>query len=249
MLRLFAFKPTFLLSWVCVLDFPQIISSYSPSYPLSGLLTSRYDLSYPEARMLERSRVISMSKNEDDPSSEKYLEQAKRLREEAQALQKEVEQQFGPSEPENKPQTVLRPTKLPDSKWTVKMDITGLKSDNNPFPVSLSMDIHLKLDGTVGVQENKFLKRGYVWEVERNPDGNIYLEFGVEAQSLKVVPDGKLYLNCQLEKLSNGEIMISNGVVTIKVVQQKAKWGLFDAGGILAEFKVVGNFDVEPQKQ
>jgi len=217
-------------------------------------------------------------------SSDEYYQKAKQLRQEAEALEKEIKDLQSKGAQPNKTNRLesSRPMRLPGSSWRVNMRIEGFKKDKGEhFPVEMSEIIKLQTDGVVGLggdrknKDQRYLSRGYVWEVERDMEQGVvwgqgggehtdrgtiegglgggeteptaFLLFGLEGRGLPPVPDGKLYFNACLSRApEDGGIQITDGVITMKVVQEKAQWGFFNAGGILAEFKIVGSFTAEP---
>ena len=56
----------------------------------------------------------------------------------------------------------------------------------------------------------------------------------------------RLYFNARIEQDDNGIISLSDGKITRKKALQTGFWGLFNSSGILAQFRVIGDFICKP---
>ncbi|KAG5190523.1 hypothetical protein JKP88DRAFT_298529 [Tribonema minus] len=93
------------------------------------------------------------------------------------------------------------------------------------------------------------ITRGYIWAPDRDAN-RTYIAFDIGVKGLSAVPDGKLYLNARVDQDdATGGYKLSDGVLTIKEVDNRRGFGLFSFAGILAEFKVVGEFVATPLRE
>ncbi|CAM9503025.1 unnamed protein product, partial [Discosporangium mesarthrocarpum] len=189
------------------------------------------------------------------PSASELRRQAQALREELVSLEAEAAETRVKRENGTEPQVSPYPLTLLNSSWKIVMEIRGKKSDKNRVAFRLTFSCRFREeDNILDVEANhRFIKRGYTWAPDRDTyDGNEYIAFDVAVEGLSAVPDGKVYLNARIEALEAGEdgethYRLADGVVTIKeVVEQRSFWGVFNAAGLLAEFKVVGAFAAVP---
>lgn len=190
-----------------------------------------------------------------DPTPEELQAQAAAIREEVKGLEATVAGSRRPKEVVESQQAEPLPRTLLDSCWRVVMEIRGVKDAKNRVPVRLTFCTKFSSDDNILLVEqgHRFIKRGFVWEPERNPkDGRDYITFIAEVEGLSAVPDGRVYLNAYINTIEDEDgtkrYQFSEGAVTIKEVITRSFWGIFNTSGLLAEFKIVGTWDAFPIK-
>ncbi|CAM9406197.1 unnamed protein product [Ectocarpus sp. 6 AP-2014] len=205
-----------------------------------------------------RKRVTTQLHNGEDgripPSPETLRARAAAIREELKELEATAAATRRPNAELAEPKRVVPfPETLLDSCWKIVMDLRGVKSDKNRVPVRLVFCCKFAEDDFILEVEsdNRFVKRGYVWEPDRNNDEDKeFITFIAEVEGLSAVPDGRIFMNAFIDKIEGDDgktrYKFSEGAVTIKEVIDKSFWGVFNTAGLLAEFKVVGTWDASP---
>eukprot|EP00903_Cladosiphon_okamuranus_P008262 g7952.t1 len=188
------------------------------------------------------------------PSPEELKARAAAIREELKELEANASVNRRPNAELAEPKRAVPfPETLLDSCWKVVLDLRGVKSDKNRIPVRLIFcckfladDFILEVEG-----DNRFVKRGYVWEPDRNDEEDKeFITFIAQVEGLSAVPDGRIFMNAYIDTIKGEDgktrYKFSDGAVTIKEVINKSFWGIFNTAGLLAEFKVVGTWDAFP---
>lgn len=167
----------------------------------------------------------------------------------------------------------VKVTKLEDSYWTVSYRFSSQpKDDDNIILPNYSgkMTLHLRADGyseyivndddekTNNNNTNKLIiKKIWGWDKEySNDDQQNYLLFSMDVEFPKSDPKlggsiERCYFQARIDTDDNKDtgITLSDGTVTVKKdVAEKTKgmWGLFQVGGILTQFRYVGDFIAKP---
>lgn len=168
---------------------------------------------------------------------------------------------------------IVKVTKLEDSYWTVSYRFSSQpKDDDNIILPNYSgkMTLHLRADGyseyivndddekTNNNNTNKLsIKKIWGWDKEySNDDQQNYLLFSMDVEFPKSDPKlggsiERCYFQARIDTDDNKDtgITLSDGTVTVKKdVAEKTKgmWGLFQVGGILTQFRYVGDFIAKP---
>ena len=171
---------------------------------------------------------------------------------------------------------IVKVTKLEDSYWTVSYRFSSQPKDDDDndniiLPnYSGKMTLHLRADGyseyivnddekTNNNNTNKLsIKKIWGWDKEySNDDQQNYLLFSMDVEFPKSDPKlggsiERCYFQARIDNdddRDTGIITLSDGTVTVKKdVAEKTKgmWGLFQVGGILTQFRYVGDFIAKP---
>ena len=225
--------------------------------------TSRILLNIPSATSL-----LSLK---DDV--EKLRDSASRLRKEAEELEAKIKERRGAksdgSAVDVEKQVIKRPTSLDNSEWTISYrfasDPTNSNTDNNEekeAPLTFysgKVGLRFTSDGyTDIVDDGQVSKIQYskVWgwdEEVSNEDGLRYLFFSADID----LPDSdrnagkdRFYFQARVEQDERtGEISIVDGKVTVKrdIEPPGGFWGVFSGKGILAQFRICGDFICRPR--
>jgi len=159
-------------------------------------------------------------------------------------------------------------TSLEDSSWTMsyrfaseptrkdnKDDSTPLTFYSGKFSIKLRGDGYTDIVDDEGFQNNSGLEiiKFWGWDSELSSEDNLkYLEFSADV--LLPTSDSnhgasgkasRFYFNARIdEDPKTGVITFSDGTVTLKrdVEPPAGVWGIFNAGGILAQFQYCGEF-------
>ena len=159
-------------------------------------------------------------------------------------------------------------TSLEDSSWTMSYRFASepTKKDREESSPALNfysgkVSIKFRNDGYTDIINEEGLENSpglqivkfWGWDMELSNEDNLeYLEFSADvllpSSDINHDSSGKasrFYFNARVDKDSNtGEITFSDGTVTLKrdVEPPAGIWGIFNAGGILAQFQYCGEF-------
>jgi len=204
-------------------------------------------------------RLFATSAGSDD--AEQLRESAQKLRDEAKALESNLDR---------KPRAVvaMEPvapsyTSLKESVWTLSYRFVSdppKKDDDDDAPVSNysgKLTVKLLSDGYTELIRHEpstgdrlELLKVWGWDKEvSNEDDKDYVLFSTNIkvpESDVAMPNEELrfYWQARVESDSGGALSLADGTVTVKkdVEPPGGFWGIFNGGGILAQFRYVGNF-------
>jgi len=101
--------------------------------------------------------------------------------------------------------------------------------------------------------ETSNIVKAWGWDIEESDDkdGREYLLFSIDVD---IEPNGerkrqRFYFQARQDKDTMSQaISLSKGTVTIKkdILRKDERWGFFSPGGILAQFRYVGDFIAKP---
>lgn len=203
----------------------------------------------------------TICKNNKNDETEDMLEKARKLREEATFLEEQIKparQIFQGDESASKPVVY---TDLSDSVWQVTFRVRDESSEDDAAlqrklkSVGGNAVIKLKSDGYTEIIENKdFFTKFWGWDEEKDADDKekdiSYLVFSADCSDglIEAGFDGgtRLYFNSRIDIGSNGDISVNDGKITVKKEVQSGFWGVFNSSGILAQFRVIGDFIMKP---
>mmetsp|Transcript_27742 Transcript_27742/g.63565 ORF Transcript_27742/g.63565 Transcript_27742/m.63565 type:complete len:265 (-) Transcript_27742:391-1185(-) len=157
-------------------------------------------------------------------------------------------------------------TKLEESTWKVRFRVRPDDNDENNDTVGKSgmrvavsgeATIRLREDGYTDIvdTENTYFRKFWGWDVDvEEQDGKSYVVWSADAANMEgagIANGTRLYFNCRLDRQSRetaGEdiVALSDGKITIKGEVKSGFWGVFNSSGILAEFRVRGDFVCTP---
>jgi len=221
-----------------------------------------------ESRSRETKIKVSRS-NDNGTNADQLMQKAKRLRESAEALERELAPNRKPVDTKKSPIEPIEPASynsLNDSMWQITFRIQNklLKDDNNNVQAFTGKRIiKLLADGytqqvTTSPEEqiaSAYFKKTWGWDQETSQeDGKTYLLWSADIEpnneNMKRAGfgDERLYFQARIDTSKSGEISINEGKVTVKQAVDGGFWGVFNAGGILAEFKDIGDFTCRPVK-
>ena len=198
------------------------------------------------------------------------LEQAKRLREEADAL----EQQVGSSRAERQQQTItpetIQVTDLKNSIWTISYrfsrqpeteDTKNQETDKIITNYPGRITLQFRSDGytdilSTGNDDQLEIQKVWGWDKEYSQDDDqYYLLFSMDflfPESTNSQSE-RYYFQARVDTTNTEKglsvLKLSDGTVTVKRdVSERTKgvWGFFSVTGILTEFRQVGSFVAKP---
>jgi len=213
---------------------------------------------------LARPTLFASSSSDD---AEKFRETAKKLREEAEALESKLNRKESPSLDiiQNTP---IVYTSLKGSTWTLPYRFASDAPKDGEDPVSNysgKLTVTFLPDGYSELVSHDTIKstegssitveKVWGWDLEvSEEDGLNYLLFSsnillpsTDANAPNEVV--RYYWQARVESsASNGELSLDDGTVTMKkdVEPPGGFWGAFNGAGILAQFRFVGNFVAKP---
>ena len=128
---------------------------------------------------------------------------------------------------------------------------------NSVSPVSGSVIINLRSDGYTDIISSEgsksFFKKFWGWdkdEDEENGEPGQYLLFSADTDKLLenagFQVGTRLYFNIRIDEDKNGVLSLSDGKMTCKKELKSGFWGVFNSSGILAQFRVIGDFICKP---
>lgn len=213
--------------------------------------------------------AVAPSSSEGQDERQKMLDRAKQLREEALNLEEQVkgDRKKSPQESSESPQVPIPiVTDLKDSTWTVSYrfssqpkddddDDTVIPNYSGKFTVLLKDDGYSELQSTSDGDKVAIAKI-WGWDEEYSQeDEQQYLLFSMDVKIPESDPKlsgakERFYFQARIETdEKTGAISLAEGTVTVKKdVSEKTKgrWGLFQIGGILTQFRYVGDFIAKP---
>ncbi|CAB9499954.1 expressed unknown protein [Seminavis robusta] len=217
------------------------------------------------------SLALSMITSSSSDDTQKLLERAAQLREEANTMETQLRAERGTSRPvvmDTIPEPrapTIKYDKLPNSKWEIKYrfaeePVKDRDEDAGPLEYYRGkLVLHLRDDGYTDIlseeggddDDNRIrVTKIWGWDEELVQEDNTrYLLFSMDA---KTPNSSKLrfYFQAKLEQESRTSIALKGGTVTIKQdlaeEQKMMAFGFFSAKGILARFRYVGEFAASP---
>ena len=218
-----------------------------------------------------RRTILCMAQDEKND----LLDKAKRLRQEAEELESNLRSKRGDSK-NIKEEVTTAPKKvykdIKNSEWqlsyrfasdAINRDKEDDSSSSKPVIYSGKVKIQLSADGYTNVipdgdssSEGK-LKFAKFWgwdeEISREDDEK-YLLFSADVMLPSSDPNFskkpiRFYFQTRIEKdRRSGEIFLDDGTVTLKkdIEPPGGFWGIFNAEGILAQFRYCGEFIMKP---
>jgi hypothetical protein len=221
-----------------------------------------------------QSHLSDSTSNNSSQESKNLLEKAKNLRKEAGLLEQKLRETNAATATSkaidtSKTNIPTKVTKLEDSVWTLSYRFSSQPKDDDDDPIlpnySGKITIRLTPDGYSEIvsspdtskADNNSLVISKVWgwdEEYSQEDERQYLLFSMDVKFPKSDPKRsnkveRCYFEARLDKEIDNAIVIQDGTVSVKKdVSEKTKgrWGLFQVGGILTEFRYVGDFIAKP---
>jgi hypothetical protein len=221
-----------------------------------------------------QSHLSDSPSNDNSQESKNLLEKAKNLRKEAGLLEQKLRETKAATATSNAIDTSntnipTKVTKLEDSVWKLSYRFSSQPKDDDEDTIlpnySGKLTIRLTPDGyseivsstdTSNADNNSLvISKVWGWDVEYSQeDDQQYLLFSMDVQFPKSDPKRpnqveRCYFQARLDKEIDNTIVFQDGTVTVKKdVSEKTKgrWGLFQVGGILTEFRYVGDFIAKP---
>jgi len=194
------------------------------------------------------------------------LEKASRLRKEAKEMETKINRRADAGE-FGKLEESITYTSLEDSSWILSYRFASEPPPKDEEEVSTTLKyysgkmlIRLRTDGYTDFLKHEKIsetKEGlkftkfWGWDVEiSREDDRKYLQFSADVLLPPLDPiystrETRFYFNALVEENSRtGEIKLCDGTVTIKrdVEPPGGFWGIFNGGGILAQFRYCGEF-------
>eukprot|EP00588_Corethron_pennatum_P009675 CAMPEP_0194273164 /NCGR_PEP_ID=MMETSP0169-20130528/6557_1 /TAXON_ID=218684 /ORGANISM="Corethron pennatum, Strain L29A3" /LENGTH=218 /DNA_ID=CAMNT_0039016033 /DNA_START=96 /DNA_END=753 /DNA_ORIENTATION=- len=153
----------------------------------------------------------------------------------------------------------IMPKVLEDSLWKIMFRVRPA-DDNRNCGRNVAGEVKLRLrgDGYTDILDaggpvatgNGYIRKAWGWDIDLEPkDGKQYVVWSADATNMEDagVPSGtRIYFNCRLDRSKEGYISLSDGKITIKEEVKSGYWGIFNSAGILAEFRVRGDFVSKP---
>ena len=248
-----------LTPFIAAITYLSVVQAFiSIAHPFCRSNRSVYFKSFLADGVSFKSKHFSSFKD-DDKSSDKLLERARLLREEAKDLESRValnrKIQNSTTMSEAKPVTLYN--SLNDSLWEIRFRVKDEQDDESDTrsikPLLGSVVVKLKADGyTESIGDQAYFKKFWGWDEDDDEEKGVsgrYLLFSADTQSLEEAgfPSGtRLYFNIRIDRNESGIISLSDGKITCKKDLKTGFWGLFNSSGILAQFRVIGDFICKP---
>jgi hypothetical protein len=258
-----------------VVSFAPTSSSSHCSMPtvqeLSKLARNR--LEFPihayDINNFSRQRQSSViAKMVSDDGSDELLETASRLRKEAETMEESIRgKKAASTQAQNKsakPETPNVYNSLNDSTWRITYrfasDAVSKEKETddevNVTYYSGKVDIKLTDDGYTNLLDssstasNIKFEKFWGWDEENSKEDDLdYVLFSADVRLPEKEKPIRYYFQSQINTNSRtGEITLVDGTVTLKkdVEPPGGFWGVFNAGGILAQFRYCGEFIMKP---
>lgn len=204
---------------------------------------------------------------------ERLKESASKLRQEAQDLRKNLDDaatQRKSTSTNAPPTPPVSYTSLKDSTWTFTYrfsnepvsendDDDKNKKKNEPPPIKYSgrLTVTFRSDGYTDLVSHEpmgssastlDIEKVWGWDEEvSNEDDETYVLFSITAKTTSEA-EQRFYWQARVDTNEKKEITLVDGTVTVKkdVEPPGGFWGVFNGGGILAQFQYVGNFGGKP---
>lgn len=228
--------------------------------------TSAFAPTVPTRQRKSSYSIHNLSSSSEE--AERLRQSASKLRQEAEALQKNLDD----TAPIRKKQTVTNTPAPPvtykslkDSTWTFSYRFSNEpesddeenddKNENAPARVSYSgkLTVTFRSDGYTDLISHEpsgrtslNMEKVWGWDEEESTekdDDNVYLLFSVSAKADE--NEERFYWQARVDTNERTkEITLEDGTVTVKrdVKPPGGFWGVFDGAGILAQFRNVGSF-------
>lgn len=202
----------------------------------------------------------------DDDSSENLLEKARMLREEAERMESEMESSGRKNVKIEADSTIsqspVQYTVLDESVWELRFRVRDEKDEKDEEESSSrllksvggTIVLKFKADGYTDIigDNQAYFQKIWGWDEDQDEEkGEVgqYLLFS--ADSIKMEEAGfadgtRLYFNIRIDRDKDGIISLSDGKITVKKELKSGFWGVFNSSGILAQFRVIGDFVCKP---
>jgi hypothetical protein len=198
------------------------------------------------------------------------LDRASKLRKEAELLQQQVSEKrlsTAASAPRAIPDSKI--TQLDDSVWTLSYRFSSQPKDEDDDVIipnySGKLTLKLKGDGYSDLMSHEctgnqlLISKIWGWDKEdsQKDDDETYLLFSMDVTLPETDPKlpsikERYYFQSRIDQNpSTQEIILQEGTITVKKdisARTNGVWGLFSVGGILTEFRYVGDFSARPSK-
>ena len=212
-----------------------------------------------------RPKVLALQSSTQPEETMKMLEKAKRLRQEAEAMESKLREERGNTVVAAAPEPVEKTVKyqqVPGSAWTITYrfaDEPVKDRDDDDEPLEFyrgQLNLLFRPDGYTDLVSGQNHENGlqvtkvWGWDEELSPeDGKRYLLFSFDAKTPTSPQKQRFYFQALIGKKEHNEIGFSEGTVTIKQDLAETKkamgFGFFSAKGILAQFRYVGDFSAK----
>ena len=200
------------------------------------------------------------------PDAEQLRQSAQNLRDEIEILESKLDRKpiIG-----NQMESAVTYSSLTDSVWTLSYRFTSdppPKDDAEPRTTSKysgKLTVKFRSDGYTDIIEHEpigetalVISKAWGWDKETsNEDEKEYVLFSTDVQlpvSDKAAPnqERRFYWQARVDAESGGFLSLTDGSVTVKkdIEPPGGFWGVLNAGGILAQFRHVGNFASKPNR-
>ena len=207
--------------------------------------------------MSEKSQSTTVEDERD-----KLLSKAYKLRQEAELLESSIKENRNISSLKNSFEKPICFPTVSNSTWVLTYRFTEepMSDDSTEKPVFYSgkMGVHFRNDGFTDMipditsdKDTVNIQKVWGWDVETsNEDGLNYLMFSADIFLKDKKKSDRFYFNARVDEESKigGEtnIILNDGELTVKREIKNSSggsqmfWGVFNAGGILAQFRKVG---------
>lgn len=195
---------------------------------------------------------------------DKLLSKASKLRQEAESLESSLKENRNISSSKNSYEKPICFSTVSNSAWILTYRFTEepQSDDDTEKPVFYSgkVGVHFRSDGFTDMipgiasdTDTVNIQKVWGWDVETsNEDGLNYLMFSADIFLKDKKTSDRFYFNARVDEESKigGEknIVLNDGELTVKREIRNSSggsqmfWGVFNAGGILAQFRKVGFF-------
>jgi len=209
---------------------------------------------------------LSFLRSSSSEEAQRLKQSASKLREEAEAIRKRLDDS---SQKKKSPSTTVTPstppvayTDLKGSSWTLTYRFSNEptadddqkdKKEDRPALINYSgkLSVTFRADGYTDLishepsgSQTLYIDKVWGWDEETSSDDDeTYVLFSVNTKSSSGETE-RFYWQARIDVNEKNEITLADGTVTMKkdVQPPGGFWGVFNGGGILAQFRYVGNF-------
>jgi len=218
--------------------------------------------------------LSSENNNKDEKNAGNWLEKASRLRKEALEIETTIERGEDVEDTYEQTKKEINYSRLEDSSWKMSYrfasEPTRNDSEEDTTPKTFysgKISIKFRGDGYTNIIDDEGsqnesgvkITKFWGWDPEISSEDNLkYLSFSADvllpSSDPNYIAPGdpvRFYFETRVDKdPKTGVITLNDGTVTLKkdIEPPGGFWGVFNAGGILAQFRYCGEFLCKPEE-
>lgn len=219
-------------------------------------------------RLPGRHALLLYSTNCAGDDFQNMLDEASRLRQEAEELEAKLRASSAEAKPAQPKEiiSIISYSDMKDSVWTFSYRFSDRpESDEGDQGAVTKRDffvgklcLKFRSDGFTDLishnpqREGTEVTKAWGWDLERsNDDDKDYILFSIDAKLPGNSSSQRFYFQARQDFDKGNSIALKEGTITIKqdLIDSKktpGMWGLFSPRGILAQFRYVGDFTAKP---